>query len=399
MRLSLANTLRTRTGNHTKDARNINSYPDSSDDVAMVRKRPGCEPTGFDFTTPLQGFSSLADMVTPVPYGEFGDINNLLISISGDTFTITDISPTSEGVPTGVLSYYSQAFAAYPPYITPDWYGRAQFFCSDGVVFQFTMDSTFGRRLFSSNDGGRSWATVNAMDETVGGDMDGDPFANLLPSVTAMGLHRDALFVVGNFPKTLKSINGGVSFYEVGAVMYEPTNSFPSIVSDGDSMYGWQRRGNGFNLYKSVDGSSWALAALQYADSNATVGFPVFHAGMIWFPFFEHGTGETRIATYSTLAGIENHDLNGAANGETLHLVSDGVNLYAYENFTTTGIKIYLVNVADFSLTEIYSNASFGYPVFDFSFTNAFFDGSRVLIPVKRGDYAVSLYDLTMTEV
>lgn len=98
MRLPLANTLKTRSGDHLKDARNVNGYPDIKEGQAIVRKRPGCVKTGFDFTTPLQGFSSIADLLQYMQYGssggsygDYGDISTLMFSIYGDYYYIYDI--------------------------------------------------------------------------------------------------------------------------------------------------------------------------------------------------------------------------------------------------------------------------------------------------------------------
>ena len=92
MRLTLSNTLRTRPGNYTKDARLVNSYPDVKNGETVARKRPGCVPTGYDFTT-IQGFSSIADLVGQLPYGEWGDISQLLFTIDGDSYLFTEILP------------------------------------------------------------------------------------------------------------------------------------------------------------------------------------------------------------------------------------------------------------------------------------------------------------------
>lgn len=89
MRLPLANTLKTRSGDHLKDARNVNGYPDIKEGQAIVRKRPGCNPTTFNFTTPLQGFSSIADLTTYLQYGSYGDISTLMFSVSNDNYNFT----------------------------------------------------------------------------------------------------------------------------------------------------------------------------------------------------------------------------------------------------------------------------------------------------------------------
>lgn len=91
MRLPLANTLKTRSGDHSKDARNVNAYPDVKEGQAIVRKRPGCVKTGFDFTTPLQGFSSIADLLQYMEYGEYSNINNVMFSLYGDYYYLIDI--------------------------------------------------------------------------------------------------------------------------------------------------------------------------------------------------------------------------------------------------------------------------------------------------------------------
>ena len=93
MRLTLSNTLRTRPGDYLKDARLVNAYPDIKNEEATARKRPGCNPAGFDFTTPPQGFSSIADLMTDLPYGAWGDISGLLFTIGNDSYSITDIHP------------------------------------------------------------------------------------------------------------------------------------------------------------------------------------------------------------------------------------------------------------------------------------------------------------------
>lgn len=89
MRLPLANTLKTRSGDHLKDARNVNGYPDIKEGQAIVRKRPGCNPTAFSFAAPLQGFSPVADLTAHLPYGSYGDISKLLFAVSNDNYNFT----------------------------------------------------------------------------------------------------------------------------------------------------------------------------------------------------------------------------------------------------------------------------------------------------------------------
>jgi hypothetical protein len=99
MRTPIASDLMSRDGTLQKDAGTKNAVIEVQGEESAVLKRPGLIDAMFDFTTPIQGFASLSDIIggTKKKFGSaseiFDDIATLIFTIGGDSYQITDSMP------------------------------------------------------------------------------------------------------------------------------------------------------------------------------------------------------------------------------------------------------------------------------------------------------------------
>ena len=99
MRTPIASDLISRDGTLQRDAGTKNAVIEVHGEASAVLKRPGLIDALFDFTTPIQGFASLSDIIggTKKKFGSaseiFDDISTLIFTIGGDWYQITDSMP------------------------------------------------------------------------------------------------------------------------------------------------------------------------------------------------------------------------------------------------------------------------------------------------------------------
>lgn len=318
MRLKLSNSLRTRPGDYLKDSRLINAYPDVKGTETLARKRPGCVPSSYNFTTP-QAFSSIADLMFPQPYGTLGDISSLLFTISEDNYSFIDLD-----TPIVEPAWRMDDFGAFD---FNQMRGTGFYIASDGATTLFlSYTNTNNKVVSASSTDGSNW-TVNS-----------EIAENIEFKAAPMVYKNGALYLFTQY-YIHKSVDGGGNWSKLitnPSFPLPPQNAHSSISNDASIFM--LKPGYAATYHHSADGVNWTTnAANNLADTIYGLKDMVFHGGK-FYSLLYGGFGGPGFVGSDVVLAVSSDFINW-----NYHKISPSVPYSSSPVFATDGINLLLL--------------------------------------------------------